>query len=77
MVFFLVWAFLLEGGSLKVAINLEIEFKNKYKHNKIMEILEKHQNLVKVFLVVFIVSCLISIFKAGYSFGQFLFASGF
>lgn len=42
-----------------------------------MEIVKKHQNLVKVFLVFFIVSCLISIFKAGYSFGQFLFEKGF
>ena len=42
-----------------------------------MEILEKNQNLVKVFLVLFIINCLIIIFKAGYSFGQFLFEKGF
>jgi hypothetical protein len=42
-----------------------------------MNISEKHQNFIKVFLAFFIVNCIIKIFQAGYSFGQFLFEQGF
>jgi hypothetical protein len=42
-----------------------------------MEILTKHQKLVKVFFGLFIFNCVITIFKADYAFGQFLFEKGF
>jgi hypothetical protein len=42
-----------------------------------MEIPAKHQNLFKVFVVVFTISSLINIFKAGYTFGKYLFEIGF
>lgn len=42
-----------------------------------METINKHPNLFKIFVAVFTVNCLITIFKAGYTFGHWLFDKGF